>query len=128
MFTPAEAREYEEKVKNKNPALIASLGYAFGEGNTQPDWSVAANWYRKAAEQGSLNARMELGKLYYAGKGVDKDLTEAYYWLRASHLRECGALSLRKKIGEKLNSAQIKAVQTRLENAGWTAPQPVDWK
>jgi hypothetical protein len=70
---------------------------------TDPSWAVSCTfrpeyapvcetaypgkWYLKLAEQGKLrNAReqYELGKMYYEGKGVELDLTEAAKWYRES--------------------------------------------
>ena len=38
--------------------------------------------YRKAAEQGDAQAQNNLGVCYYLGYGVQKDLTQAEFWLR----------------------------------------------
>ena len=43
----------------------------------QKNYSEAAKWYRKAAEQGYAPAQNELGDLYYDGQGVDKSYAEA---------------------------------------------------
>jgi TPR repeat protein len=41
-----------------------------------------ARWYRKAANQGIDSAQHDLGVLYFNGKGVSQDYTEAAYWFR----------------------------------------------
>ena len=38
--------------------------------------------YRKAAEQGDAQAQFNLGLCYANGDGVQKDLTQAVFWLR----------------------------------------------
>lgn len=43
---------------------------------------AAANWYRKAAEQGLSDAQFRLAGCYIFGKGVGKDGKEAVRWLR----------------------------------------------
>jgi len=53
--------------------------YQHGKG-VQQDYTTAAKWYRKAAEQGILNAQNNLGCMYYDGKGVPQDDAEAARW------------------------------------------------
>src|SRR5262249_19063448 len=58
------------------------LLYDAGKGVPQ-DRSLAASWYRKAAEQKHLLAQAYLGALYYAGDGVKQDYQQAARWLQA---------------------------------------------
>ena len=44
------------------------------------DFAKAAEWYRKAADQGIVEAEYNLGVLYSNGQGVPKDQTEATHW------------------------------------------------
>ena len=46
------------------------------------DNSIAAKWYRKAAEQGNVDAQFQLGVCYANGSGVEKDMNEAAKWYR----------------------------------------------
>ena len=55
--------------------------YNFGWGVEQ-DYKQAAQWYRKAAEQGYAEAQFNLGLCYEYGKGVEQDYTQAVYWFR----------------------------------------------
>jgi len=50
--------------------------YQNGDGINQ-NYSEAAKWYLKAAEQNDETAQCYLGELYFFGKGVPKDLKEA---------------------------------------------------
>lgn len=43
----------------------------------QSDFKNAANWYRLATGQGDLGAHIELGQLYFDGKGTEKDQAKA---------------------------------------------------
>jgi TPR repeat protein len=52
-----------------------------GDGCRQ-DHGEAATWYRKAAEQGNVEARFNLGTLYARGEGIAQDRGEAVKWLR----------------------------------------------
>jgi TPR repeat protein len=57
------------------------LDYANGKVVPQ-DFSKAAFWYRKAAEQGDARAQDDLADMYYNGRGVTQDYTEAAAWCR----------------------------------------------
>ena len=46
------------------------------------DANQAAAWWRKAAEQGFVDAQWSLGVTYLDGNGVAKDITEAEKWIR----------------------------------------------
>jgi uncharacterized protein len=47
--------------------------YYNGQGVRQ-DYTEAAKWTRKAAEQGNTPAQADLGILYWNGQGVQKDV------------------------------------------------------
>ncbi|MGL6175739.1 MAG: tetratricopeptide repeat protein, partial [Vibrionaceae bacterium] len=42
---------------------------------------LAADWLRRAAEQGHAEAQYALGMWYAYGRGVEQDLQQAYAWL-----------------------------------------------
>jgi hypothetical protein len=44
----------------------------------------AANWFRRAAEQGEPAAQLHLGNMYAEGQGVPQDSREAAVWYRRS--------------------------------------------
>jgi TPR repeat protein len=56
--------------------------YEFGGEGVAIDVARAANWYRKAAEQGLPRAQYTLGRLYVDGEGVPQDYQQAVHWLR----------------------------------------------
>jgi hypothetical protein len=47
-----------------------------GEGVPQ-NYFQAANWYRRAADQGNASAQVYLGSMYYKGEGVGQNYAEA---------------------------------------------------
>ena len=51
--------------------------YARSWGNIKPDFTLAAEWFRKAADQGYSRAQNNLGILYENGKGVPKNIDTA---------------------------------------------------
>ena len=40
----------------------------------------AFHWYRKAAENGDIDAQFNLANLYRQGEGTEKNLEKAFYW------------------------------------------------
>ena len=50
------------------------------------------NWLHTAAQRGSPEGMLELGRLYRDGVGVEKDLVKAYVWFnRAAAARNCAS-------------------------------------
>jgi hypothetical protein len=56
--------------------------YEKGMSSLQQDYVEAAQWYRKAAEQGDGDGQNDLGRMYQSGWGVDKDFAQAANWYR----------------------------------------------
>ena len=48
----------------------------------EKDPALAVEWYRKAAEQGNVDAQVNLGWCYEQGEGVEKDPALAVEWYR----------------------------------------------
>jgi TPR repeat protein len=70
-------------------AKVGLPGAQFGVGNmledgagVSQDYSQAAMWYRKAAEQGYPTGQLALGVMYQHGKGVPLDDAQAAFWFR----------------------------------------------
>ena len=57
--------------------------YFTGRG-AQQDYSAAALWFRKAAEQDHPKAKLYLGIMYANGQGVEKDLSAAGRWFKSA--------------------------------------------
>ena len=55
--------------------------YFRGEGVEQ-DFSQAALWLRKSADQGHAVAQQALGTLFEKGQGIEQDYAQAGYWYR----------------------------------------------
>jgi TPR repeat protein len=73
---------YEESADSYNPSFANSLAKRQADELAKTrDEAEAANWYRKAAEHGHAKAQYRLGCRYRDGRGVAKNLFEAYKWL-----------------------------------------------
>lgn len=79
---------YEEAGRAESQAVIRSTSNAASGGGLtegpdalpQGNFYRAADWYRKAAEQGFAPAMNNLGELYLAGMGVPRDAAAAFQW------------------------------------------------
>jgi TPR repeat protein len=60
---------------------VVGLAYWKGEGEPR-DYAQAADWFRRAAEQGLERAEFDLGLLYENGQGVPQDYARAALWFR----------------------------------------------
>jgi len=58
--------------------------YSRGYDGVPIDYVEAALWYKKAADQGVVEAQETLGDLYRLGVGIDKDVVQAYKWYQIS--------------------------------------------
>ena len=65
-------------------AALESLGIfaEMGVGMEQPSPSDALDWYKKAVQQGSLDAATNIALIYADGRGVPKDPRQAVTWFR----------------------------------------------
>ena len=97
--------------------------YETGRGVAQ-DPVEAAQWYRKAAEQGYGPAQNNLGVFYRSGIGVPNNLVEAYKWLTLSAAQgiEEAKVTLR-DLASHMTSEQI-AEGKRLSQEFQARPMP----
>ena len=84
------------------------------------DQAQAAEWYRKAAEQGLARAAYNLGSMYAMGQGVGRDQAEAYFWLGVAAESWSGeqheqAAKARDALGVRLTPEQLAAAQLRVK-------------
>ncbi len=90
------------------------------------DMAQAAEWYRKAAEQGDVTAQGILGTLYSLGQGVPLSYPDAYYWLDlAAHAKGPNQekyAANRQMIGAHITADELADVQDR--EAKWLAAHP----
>jgi len=88
----------------------------------EPDYDIAAVWYKKAAKQGYSRAQINLGYMYEKGLGVDQNITKAMNWYRkASGLPDdveyVSSVELSAK-NEELESlkAEVKVLEEKASN------------
>jgi TPR repeat protein len=92
------------------------MAYAIGQGLPK-DYTTAATWYRKAAEQGQAKAQFLLGMMYARGQGVPQDYATAHMWFNLSASRATDdrvrgeALKSRDGVAAKVTPDQIAEAQ-----------------
>jgi len=59
--------------------VLIGDAYYYGHGVSR-DYTQAARWYRRAAENSNAMAQSTLGDIYYYGRGVPQDFVEAALW------------------------------------------------
>ena len=84
----------------------------------------AIKWYRKAAEQGRVDAQFNLGVSYATGNGVPKDLVQAHMWLNLSGAKGFEGAKLKLETLEKQMSAEQKAEAMKLARDRWAKANP----
>ncbi len=87
--------------------------YRAGRGVAQ-DHAQAVKWYRRAAEQGQINAQHNLGLMYYFGYGVAKDPAESYFWwIVATGAGHAPSIEWRAKAADALSAEQRAGIEAR---------------
>jgi TPR repeat protein len=87
---------------------------------------LAAEWYRKAADQGHPVAQYYLGVMCMNGRGVPEDLIGAYLWfnLSAAQGRQ-DAIRARDFVAQRMNRTQLTEVESLTGERVSLVVQPV---
>ena len=80
----ASFEQIRHMAEKGDPAAENALGLRYFQGDEKNrirrDEKQAFRWFRSAADHGSLAAQAKLGAIYWSGRGVPKDLNQAYFW------------------------------------------------
>lgn len=80
-----------QMAQSGDPVAENSFGIRYFEGDEKNgivrDEKQAFHWFSRAAEHGSLAAQAKLGFLYWGGRGVPRDLNQAYFWTAVARAR-----------------------------------------
>jgi len=80
----ASAAELRQMADKGDPAAENAVGLRYFQGDEKNgfprDEQEAFRWFHSAADHGSLAAQAKLGALYWGGRGVPKDVNQAYFW------------------------------------------------
>ncbi|MEJ8567484.1 tetratricopeptide repeat protein [Elongatibacter sediminis] len=108
------------------------LAYLYYKADSDPSISgvvqsdkLAAQWYRKAAQQGHSRAQYNMAVLHLHGHGVDRDPVEAYAWLLLARERgHSGSEALLAELDGILNEKQVATARDRSGKLGVSSPPP----
>ena len=68
-------------LENHNTDGLANLAYMYINGlGIKKNVSMAIDYYKNAANKGSIPAQISLGRVYSTGKDLTPDYEEAFYW------------------------------------------------
>ena len=81
------------------------------EKNSFQDWMTAFKCFKKAAEQGHVQAQFELAKCYDIGFGVTSDMQQALFWYRKA--AENGHTDAIKRLSEISNRNSKKSINKK---------------
>jgi TPR repeat protein len=102
-----------------DPSAQFDLAYLYYKADSDPaiqgviqSNSLAARWYRKAAEQGHVKAQYNMAVLHLQGHGVSRDPVSAYAWLlHSAGQGHQASIELKGELDGMLNEKQIDAAQ-----------------
>jgi len=126
LFPPAHERDLkstEAKARHGDADSQFALGLKYGNAPGQlQDFSQAAEWYRKAAEQDHFLAQFNLGLMYAKGQGVPQDDGNARAWIqKAAQGGDAGAqfdLGTRYH-RDSLSGLHTDGMESRIEAYKW---------
>jgi hypothetical protein len=76
--------QLRQMAEKGDPSAENALGLRYFQGDEGNgigrNEKEAFRWFQRAADHGSLTAQAKLGALYWGGRGVPKDVNEAYFW------------------------------------------------
>jgi len=101
-----------------------ALYHAEGRGGVKMDLDTAAKWFEKAAERGVVDSQFNLGVMYETGKGVPKNLADAFVWYSIAAAQ--GDQFAKERVGvleTQLDTALISTAKTR---ASTFTPSKID--
>ncbi len=127
----ASFAELEQMAERGDPAAENALGLRYFQGDEKNkvarDEQLAFRWFRSAADHGSLPAQAKLGALYWGGRGVTKDVNQAYFWTVLARAR---GDKENKDLASILSSGMTRSHATVIEQQAdtWLQQHMPNWK
>jgi len=123
LLETASFAQLKQLADKGDPAAENALGLRYFQGDEKEgvklDEKEAVHWFLAAAEHGNVAARSKLGFLYWSGRGVPKDISEAYLWTvvasrDTSNVKD-PAVFLSKDLAQVLRNQLTRAQATAIE-------------
>lgn len=81
LYAETDFAQIKQDAQRGNAAAQYNLGVMYNQGlGVRQDYTLARQWYEKAASQGHAKAQVNLGMMYEGGLGVRQDLGAAKEW------------------------------------------------
>jgi TPR repeat protein len=122
LFSPSHESADASVPNDEDADVQFSKGLHFANEGAIQDYALAAEWYRKAADQSHPLAQFNLGMMYANGQGVTRDDVQSATWFAKAALGGDGAAQF--KMGTSCHRASLTgkpehACESRLEAYKW---------
>ena len=127
----ASFEQLRQMAEKNDSAAENALGLRYFQGDEKNriarDEKKAFRWFCRAADHGSLPAQAKLGALYWGGRGVTKDLNQAYFWTVLARAR---GDKENKDLAAILSSGMTRSQSAAIEQQAnvWLEQHMANWK
>jgi GAF domain/PilZ domain/Sel1 repeat len=130
-FETASFDELLQMAQKGDPAAENTLGLRYFQGDPKNkitrDERQAFRWFRRAADHGSLPSQAKLGFLYWGGRGVAKDVNQAYFWTVLARARGAEEdKDLAAILASGMSRSQTAAIEQQADF--WLQQHVANWK
>jgi localization factor PodJL len=103
---------YGRAAEQGHVRAMHNLGVLLAAGERQADYATAARWFAQAAERGLVDSQFNLAVLHESGRGVTKDLSQAYIWFAlAAKSGDAAAARRLEQVAAQLQPAELAAAE-----------------
>jgi hypothetical protein len=123
--------QLRQMAENNDPAAENALGLRYFQGDAKNliarDEVEASRWFLRAADHGSLAAQAKLGAIYWGGRGVPKDVNEAYFWTVLARARgDKDSKDLAHILANGMTHSQTASIEQKADL--WLQQHIANWK
>src|SRR5260221_7700335 len=127
----ASFAQLQQMAEKGDPAAENALGLRYFQGDDKNhiarDEQQAFRWFRSAADHGSLPAQAKLGALYWGGRGVPKDVNQAYFWTVLARARgDKESKDLASILSSGMTRSQSAVIEQQADS--WLQQHLPNWK
>jgi TPR repeat protein len=101
---------------NGNMDAVYDLATLYFTRGSKGDLAESEKFYKIAAYHGVTKAQLRLGQMYHKGQGVERDLSEAFFWYGLAASEQAEAVHLRDIVAHQLSSDELNAVKRRVKD------------
>jgi localization factor PodJL len=106
---------YGRAAEQGHVRAMHNLGVMLVAGEPPADPAGAARWFGQAAERGFVDSQFNLAVLYESGRGVARNLEEAYLWFAlAARSGDLAAARHLEQVAAQLHPTEVAAAEAKL--------------